>query len=300
MRWSAIVLLVCAHIASAQPAGRSAAAHRRQAKVYVAKHQIDLAIKELELAVEQAPDPDTLFELAQLYDQVPDEAKALASYQRITEGKHLAAAQARMAAIFAAREQRDAEAKLRAEAEAKAKAEEEARQRAADAAEAARKADEARRHAEDEDRQRRSTDADRLEARTRELAEQRHRDARIGTARADWIRDREIRGDRRARGVRYLKIGIVCGAVAGAAAAIGAIETSRIENGGFSTASNISFALTTGHVANYVAYGFGIPAVIGIAAGVPLFVLGRPRGELRVSAVATGAMQGLALSGQFR
>ena len=304
MRWSVAVIVLCAQIASAQPAQpitayakREAAAHRKQAKVHLAKGQIDLAIRELEQAVEYAPEPDALMELATLYERVPDEPKALATYARIKEGKHAPAAQDRIKAINTERERREAEARAKAEAEAKAKAEEEARRKAAEAAEAARKADIERRKADDADRQRRSAEADALEARVRARAEQRHRDALAGAERADYERSRDLRKERRARGVRYLKLGLVTGAVAGAGMLVGRWQTSRIEEGGFETASDISFALTTGKIANYTAYAFGVPAVLGITAGVTFMILGRDRSDVRVSAVSTGSMYGIALSG---
>lgn len=302
MRWSVVVvMLLGAGLASAQPASpqakRAAATHRKQAKAHIARGKLDLAIRELELSVERVADPAVLFELAGLYERLPDEAKAFATYQRITDGKHAAEAQGRIAAITAERERREAEAKAAAEAEAKAKAEEDARRKAAEAAVAARKADEERRRAELAERKRHSAALDALEKMTRATAEERHRSAGAGAARADHERTRDLRRDRRVRGVRYLKLGIASGLVAGAATAFGAWQTSRVEEGGFATASDISFALTTGKVANYTAYAFGIPAAIGVAAGVTLIILGREPGDVRLSAVSTGSLHGFAISG---
>lgn len=303
--WWVLVLCLCVGVASADvqvtpAAKRAAAVHRKKAKALLAKRQPDLAIRELELSVEQVPDPEVWFELGQLYEQLLDEAKALAAYQRVTAGKRAADASGRVTAITAAREQREAEAKAKAEAEAQAKAEEEARRKAAAEAEAARQADMERRRVEDADRQRRSREADALARSTRDLAEARLQQGATGAERMTWEIDRTRRQRRRAQGLRYLKIGIGCGTVAGIAAGVGAIENARVRAGGFATASDISSAMSTGRIANYVAYGFGVPAVVGLAVGVPLVVLGRDRGEFRVSAIATESVHGFAISGTWR
>lgn len=303
MRWVVVVMLWWS-VAYAQPAQsvtpaqkREAAVHRAKAKAFIAKKQRDNAIIELEASVAAVADPDALFELAKLYDQIPDEDKAFAAYQRIATGKHLAAAELRMKAIATARAERAAEAAAKAAAEAKAKAEADAKARA-DAEELARrKAEEERQRAEREDRERRRVEAEARDAALRKSIEERG-DARVlGARRAEWDVERERRRERRARGKRYLTLGVACGAVAGIAGGIAALQYSRVEEGGFSTASDISFAITSARVATYTAWSFGVPAAIGIIVGVPLVVLGRDRGELRVSAVANDSMNGIAFSG---
>jgi hypothetical protein len=302
--WCVLVVVFCVGIAGAQgvtpAAKKAAAAHRKKAKGLIAKKQIDLAIKELELSVEQVPDPEALFELGQLYEGLPDEAKALVAYQRVTDGKRAADARARVTALEAARTQREAEAKAKADEEAKRKAEEEERRKADEAAEQARKADEERRRIEAADRQQRSAEAATLEQATRKLAEERLQHGASGAGRARWELDRTKRQQRKKLGMRYLKIGIACGAVAGIAAGIGAYANASVEDGGFATAGDISRTIKIGRISNYVAYGFAVPAVLGIGVGVPLVVLGRDRGELRVSAIASDSVHGIALSGSWR
>lgn len=296
-----LVVLLCTAVAYADPptpAAKSAAAgHHRRARAFAAKHQLDDAIREDELSIEQVADPDVLFELAQLYDQKPDEDKAFATYQRITEGKHLQDAQTRLAAITAARAQREAETKARADADAKAKADEEARRAAEAAAAAARKADEDRRRSEQADREQRGKELDAAEAATRKQAEERQSEAASGAARADWELAHARHLQRRALGMRYLKLGLGCGAVAGIAAGIAALEYHRVDAGGFSTASDISRAITIGQVGVYGAWAFGVPAAIGIGLSLPLLVMSIDRGEYKVSAVASHGMNGFALSG---
>ncbi|HTL37017.1 MAG TPA: tetratricopeptide repeat protein [Kofleriaceae bacterium] len=308
MRWL-LVLMLCGGVVHAQPAPeakpaltaaqkKEVAAYRAKAKAFVAKKQLDKAIAELEAAAAiTPPDPDALFELAKLYEQVPDEENALAAYQEITSGKHLGDAQARIKAIIDARAKRQAEAAAKADAEAKAKAEADAKAAAESAARAAREAEEARQRSEREDRERRNAEMDSQEAALRASIEKRHDDIVIGAKRGEWDVERERGSVRRERGKRYLSIGLGCGAVAGIAAAIASIQYGRVEDGGFATASDVSFAISSARVATYAAWGFGVPAAVGIAAGVSLLVIGRDRGEMRVSAVAHDGMHGLALSG---
>jgi len=308
MRWL-LVLMLCAGVTHAQPAPgpaptltaaqkKQVAAMRAKARALVAKKQLDKAIEELEAAAAiTPPDPEVLFELAKLYDQVPDEDNALAAYQEITSGKHLGEAEVRIRAIIDARAKRQADAAAKAEAEAKAKAEADAKAAAEAAARATREAEEARQRSERDDRERRSGEMDAQEAALRASIEKRHDDIVIGAKRADWDVDREKGRGRRDRGKRYLGIGLGCGAVAGIAAAIASIQYGRVADGGFDTASDVSFAISSARIATYAAWGFGVPAAVGIAAGVSLLVIGRDRGEMRVSAVAHDGIHGLALSG---
>ncbi|HUS28502.1 MAG TPA: hypothetical protein VMZ53_08335, partial [Kofleriaceae bacterium] len=310
MRWMVVVLL-CVNVAYAQPAPdakavvtpaqkREAAAHRAKAKAFVAKKQRDKAIVELEASVAILPTDDALYELATLYDQIPDEDKAFSAYQRIAGGNHLSDASARLKAIIEARTQRAADAAAKAEAEAKAKAEAEAKARTEAEARARRTAEESRQRAEREDRDRRDAEANAREAALRKSIESRHDALVLGAKRAEWDVDREKRRERRARGKRYLRIGVACGAVAGVAAGIAALQQSRVDNGGFATASDISFAISSARIATYAAWAFGVPAAVGIGVGLPLLVLGRDRGEMRASVVANDGMQGIALSGEWR
>jgi hypothetical protein len=306
-----LVVMLCAHVVYAQPASdakqqekpaitsaqkKAAATHRAKAKV-LAKRQPDKAIVELEASVAIIADPAALFELARLYDAILDEDKAFATYQRITEGKHVADAEKRLKAIMEARAKRQAEAAAKAEAEAKAKAEAEAKARAEADAVARRKAEEERQRSERQDRERRNAEAEARYTALRKTIEERHQTLVLGAKRGEWDVDREKRRGRRERGKRYLKLGIASGAVAGIAAGIAVLQYSRVEDGGFSTASDISFALSSARIATYTAWGFAVPAAIGIGVGVPLLVLGRDRGEMRVTAVANDTMQGIALSG---
>jgi len=308
MRWLLVVML-CAGVAHSQPAPgpaptltptqkKQVAALRAKARALVAKKQLDKAIEELEAAAAiTPPDPEALFELAKLYDQVLDEDNALAAYQEITSGKHLGEAEVRIRAIIDARAKRQADAAAKAEAEAKVKAEADAKAAADAAARAAREAEEARQRSEREDRDRRNAEMDAQEAALRSSIEKRHDDIALGAKRGEWDVQRERGRERRERGKRYLGIGLGCGAVAAIAAGIASIQYGRVKDGGFDTASDVSFAISSARVATYTAWGFGIPGAVGIAAGVSLLVIGRDRGEMRVSAVAHDGMHGIALSG---
>jgi hypothetical protein len=310
MRWLFVVLL-CSGVAYAQPAPqkpapekpaptaaqkKEAAAHRARAKAFSAKHQNDKAIVELEASVAIVASPDALYELAKLYDQVPDEDKAFTAYQRIVEGKHLAEAESRMTAIIAGRAQRKADADAKAVADAKAKAEEEERVRRVNLELARRKADEDRRHAEEDDRKRRHAEADARETALRTSIEVRDRERILGARRGEWEVDREKRRQRRERAKHFLTIGVACSAMAGLAAGVALLEHSRIDNPGMTT-EQIATANSITRIATYTAVGFAVPGALGIVIGVPLFVIARDRGEMRVTAVSSDSMHGIALSG---
>ena len=303
-----VVLLCAASAVYAQPAPeakpgataaqkKDAAAHRAKAKAFLAKKQRDQAIVELEASVAIVADPDALWDLAKLYDAIPDEDRAFATYQKIAGGKHLADASTRLREIVDARTKRAADAAANAAAEAKAKADADAKAKLETEELARRNAEEERQRVEREDRTRRNAEADARDAALRKSIEERHDAIALGARRGEWDVDREKRRDRRERGKRYLRIGVACGAVAGIAAGIAVLQYKRVEDGGFSTASDISSTITTARVATFAAWGFGVPGAVGIAVGVPLLVLGRDRGEMRMTAIASDQMQGIALSG---
>lgn len=259
MRWVVVILLAMSAVAVAddQPTPamkKAAAAHRKTAQSLVAKHKVDLAIHELELSIEQVPDPDALFELARLYDQLPDEDKAFATYQRIADGPHAADAKLRIDAITAARAQRAIAEAARAEAEAKAKAEQEARDAAAAAAEAQRKADEERQGSEAEDRQRRSAEADARDAQLRKALEQR---SEVAPGSLGAVHGRRTRHD---LGVKLVEIGLACAGVAGVSAGFALISDAHGDKVGVQD------------VTTYGAYGFAGAAALTMVVGAPLIV----------------------------
>jgi transketolase len=208
------------------------------------------------------------------YAQSPGD-KRQAAHHRPTkaeaEAKAKAEAEAKEKAEAEAKAQAEADAQAKAEAEAKAKAEADAKAKAETEAEAQRKAEEERIRSEQEDRARRSKQADEREAALRTQIERRHGELVLGAQLADREIDREIRRECTERAKRYVKMGIACGAIAGLAAGIAAIQYSRVDSGGFSTASDISFAISSARVADYAAWGFGVSSAIALTVGLLSF-----------------------------
>lgn len=303
-----VVLALSVAPAGAQPrkptpeAIRQAKSHFKQGKAFLDQKLYDDAIRELQQAYELSPLPELLFNIAQAYRLKGDNDKALATYQQFLQlepdGALPDEARTHVAYLTADKEKRDAEARAQAEAAAKAKAEADARRAAEEAAAAEQlRQDEDRKRREAVQHQRDEEERVKREAEEARLAEIHKREAAAAALRDAWNDARDQRAKQRRRGYKYAIVGASCVGVATAFGLLGLHENSSVQGGGFATSGDIGSALTTGKVANYLAYGFLIPGVIGLGFGIPMIALHLDQGEYKVEPTATTTSVGLVLSG---
>jgi len=314
MRSSAILLVVCL---AAAPAGaearprpgssdavRQAKSHFKQGEAFLKQSLWDDAIHEFEAAYELMPLPDLMFNIAQAYRQKGDPAArdhALEIYVKFVdvqpEGQVADEARTHIAYLLKDKEAREIEAKHKAEEDAKRRAADEAKRLADERAR--QQAEEDAKRAEAERKRKADEDARKVEE-ARRQAELERQHAIEQAARDKWNAERARRTHRRHQGYVVGGIGAGCLAIAGVFGYLGASQNSAIQQGGFTTASEISSAVSTGSIYNYVGWGFGITGAVGVAIGAPLVGFNWDRGEFKVVPTATADFKGVTLTGVFR
>src|SRR5262249_45002566 len=162
---------------------------------------------------------------------------------------------------------------------------------------ARRQAEEDAKRAEEERKRKAEEDARRAEEERRQAERERQRQIEQA-ARDKWNAERAQRTHRRHQGYVVGGIGVGCGAIAGVFGYLGASQNSQILSGGFTTASQISDAISTGRVYNALGWGFGVTGLVGVAIGAPIVALHWDRGDFKVVPTATADFKGVSLTGE--
>ena len=266
------------------------------AKIY------DDAIGEFEESYRLSLLPDVVYYIAQVYREKGDEDHALAKYEAFVDlkaqGELADKAREWIAQLRVSKQKREDEARAREEARRRAEADAEAHRQAelAAAAERARQ-EEIRRKQEEEQRKREEEERQRLAEQQRRQDEIRKRLEAEQAARVEWEGKRDARKQKRSKGYKLAGIGVGFGVVSIALAVAGTQQYAHVQSGGFTSASDISTAITTGQVLEGAAIGFAIPAAILLAVGVPRILGNWDPGEYKVAPMAGNGVAGVMLSG---